>query len=187
MERHTRGLTLVELLFVMTILALLVTMGMPSLAGLIQQQRLRAAAETLAATLHYARSATLMQPAEAGKVHLSFRRTPDRPAQWCYGLSRAGPCDCRIQHADADQACVLTLADNRMLKRVDGSDYPGITLDDLGFGRDAYTSFDPVRGTARAGHARFASSHALRVVLSPLGRVRLCSDSEPAVPGYAPC
>jgi type IV fimbrial biogenesis protein FimT len=188
MERHIpRGLTLVELLTVVAILAILLTLGMPAMDQLLQKNRLRAAAESLLTTLHYARAETLARPAPAHKVHVSFHRDELQPHAWCFGLRRGAPCDCRLDDVAAGDACVLDVAGVAVLKVVSSLDFPGVRLHDITFGAGDYTLFHPARGTARSGHVTFALAQDLRVVLSPLGRARLCAPPDTLLPGYPAC
>lgn len=188
MERHIpRGLTLVELLTVVAILAILVTLGVPAMDRLLQQNRLRAAAESLLATLHYARAETLARPEPAHRIHVSFYRDALQAEDWCFGLRRGAPCDCRLSDVTDGAACLLDMAGTPVLKVVSGVEFPGVRLDDIAFGAGDYTLFHPVRGTARSGHATFTLRQDLRVVLGPLGRARLCSPQPAPLPGYPPC
>jgi prepilin-type N-terminal cleavage/methylation domain-containing protein len=188
MERHIhRGVTLVELLVVIAILAILTTLGIPAMEHFLQKNRLRAAAEHLLTTLHYARAETLARPDAARNIHVSFHREDADPADWCFGLSHAAPCDCRLDDAHEAGACVLDMAGEPVLKVVSGSAYPGVRLRNIAFGAGDHTLFHPTRGTARSGHVSFALRHELRVVLGPLGRARLCSPQDDYLPGYPPC
>lgn len=188
MERHvSRGVTLVELLTVVAILGILVTLGVPAMDHLLQKNRLRAAAESLLTTLHYARAETLARPDPAHKIHVSFYRNALLPDDWCFGLRHAAQCDCRLRDVTDSSACVLDMAGVPVLKVVSGAEFPDVRLANIAFGADDHTLFHPVRGTARSGHVTFALRQDLRVVLSPLGRARLCSPQQAYLPGYPSC
>ena len=188
MERHIpRGVTLVELLTVIAILALLITLGVPALEHFLQKNRLRAAAEGLLGTLHQARAESLVRPDPGQRLHVSFHRHAQQPEDWCFGLRRGSPCDCRVDDTRDGMACVLEVAGEAVLRTVSSRDYPGVHLDSIAFGGHDHTLFSPERGTARAGHVSFRLRHELRVVLSALGRARLCSPREAYLPGYPPC
>jgi type IV fimbrial biogenesis protein FimT len=177
----------VELLTVLTILAILVTLGVPAMERLLQKNRLRAAAEGLLSTLHQARAETLARPGLAHRIHVSFYRNASQPGEWCFGLRHAAPCDCRLDDVSDAGACVLDRGGVAVLKVVSAREFPGVQLGNIAFGAGDHTLFHPVRGTARAGHVTFALRQELRVVLSPLGRARLCSPPEAHLPGYPPC
>lgn len=188
MERHIpRGVTLVELLMVLAVLGLLITLGIPALEHFLQNNRLRAAAESLLTSLHHARAETLARPDPAYRVHVSFRRDEADHRDWCFGLRRGAPCDCQLEDPEDPTACVLELAGSARLQVVSAAEFPGVELRDIAFGADTHTLFHPARGTARAGHADFALAEELRVVLGPLGRARLCAPGDPPLSGYPPC
>jgi prepilin-type N-terminal cleavage/methylation domain-containing protein len=188
MERqHSQGLTLVELLTVMSLLALLITLGVPSMSRLIDTSRLRAAAEGLSASLQLARAETIAHPDPAAEVYLSFRRAAQDDTDWCFGLARGSPCDCRLDDAANADACRLDNGAAARLKRVTSDEFPGVALEAIAFGAGGHTHFDAVRGTAQSGHVLLGNGHTLKLVLSPLGRVRLCSPDAAGLPGYAAC
>lgn len=161
--RRRRGLTLIEVAVVMAVLAILVTMTVPSFADRLARQRLIGVAETLAMDLAEAR----YQAAQTGlTLHVGF--TPGN--DWCYAVARAPGCDCtRVQ------AC--------QIKVVRGSDHPGVALVEA---RDA--SFDAASLAIEPGLAvleGLRGSQALQVGTTPLGRARVCSTS--GLKGYAAC
>jgi type IV fimbrial biogenesis protein FimT len=163
------GTTLLELVIVIAVLAVLLGLVVPSMQGLIARNRLKAAAQAVAEDLQWARSEAIKQnrPLELSLI----------ADHWCYGVGAAGParCDCRLP-AGEPGACAL--------KRVSAADLPGVRLS----ATFARTTFDPRRATAVNGSLTVGSpgGSALRVVLSRLGRVRICSPTND-VPGYDAC
>lgn len=165
---HTRGLTLLELLIVITILALLLGLSLPPMQDLIERNRLKAAAHALAEDLQWTRS-------EAIKRNRTLGFSIDTQ-HWCYGvIDRESGCDCR-QTPGSENACSL--------KRVLGEAFPGVRLD----ANLSLTRFEPRRATAVNGSLTLTSPRgsSLRVVLSRLGRVRFCTPGV-GLPGYEPC
>lgn len=157
-DRRPRGLTLPELLVTLALIGVLVSAGVPALQEAIRNARLRGAAQAAADALR----ATRAEAIRLGRP-LSLDFLAPAPADWC--LSTTGACDC-------DPGCA--------------ADYPGTQLAEARFGRTTAARFSPLRGLARAGHVRFRSpgGRSLTVVVSALGRIRLCSDD---LPGYPPC
>lgn len=154
-RRPARGLTLVEIVVVIGLIALLATMAAPSLAERLARQRLSSAAEALAMDMAEARA----EAASAGqRLHIVFQRGES----WCYAVARTADCDCT-----AAAACQLKVVRSR--------DLPGVRLASA---EDAH--FEPV-GTAPGAaqvHLRGAGgSHELVVGLTPLGRPKVCSPT----------
>lgn len=144
-------------------LAVLMTLAVPSFGSIMSRHKLKAAAEDLAMDLAELR----LQATQRGTTtHLQF----SSGANWCYALALSSGCDCRV-----NQAC--------QLKVVRAGDRPGVLLVD-----SEDVAFAPLDGRG-SGHATLQTSDGaqrLRVSLSPLGRARLCAPG-PAVNGYPAC
>ena len=164
------GFTFIELLVTLAVLALLAVAAVPSLLDLLDRQRLRGAAENLRSDLLLARAEALRLNAA---VSVSIR-TDTATGAWCYALSNAGPCDCR------SGGCALAGAPAH---GTDSAHFRRVTLaTNL---RQATATFQPARGTVNAGTVTVrAGAQAVDIVLSTLGRVRLCSDD---LGTYPPC
>jgi type IV fimbrial biogenesis protein FimT len=160
------GVTLLELVATLAVLAVLCSLALPSLGQRVDRARLAAAAEGLAADIADARfeAARLGQP-----LHVQARPGAD----WCWSVADAPGCGCA-----AAQAC--------QLKTVQAPDHPGVRLLEpfalqLHPGGEADTQ--PARLEGRRGER-------LRVALTPLGRTRICSESADggsAAGRYPPC
>ncbi|NVZ08365.1 GspH/FimT family pseudopilin [Allochromatium humboldtianum] len=163
-----RGVTLLELLIVVTILALLLGIALPSAQDLIERNRLKAAAHALAEDLQWTRS-------EAIKRNRVLGFSVDTE-HWCYGVTdRPTGCDCRLT-PDSEEAC--------RIKRVLGETFPGTRITST----LSLTRFEPRRATAINGSLTLSSPSGaeIRVVLSRLGRVRFCTPNA-GLPGYDAC
>ncbi|MDZ7590704.1 MAG: prepilin-type N-terminal cleavage/methylation domain-containing protein [Rubrivivax sp.] len=160
------GVTLLELVATLAVLAVLCSLALPSLGQRVDRARLAGAAELLAADIADAR----FEAARLGRpLHVQARPGAD----WCWSVANAPGCGCA-----AAQAC--------QLKTVQAPDHPGVRLLEpfslqLHPGGEADTQ--PARLEGRRGER-------LRVALTPLGRTRICSESagERSVAGrYPPC
>ena len=70
-----------------------------------------------------------------------------------------------------------------------GADYPGVRLSHTSFPNDR-ASIDPVRATTQPGtlHLENQRGDKLKVIVSMLGRVRICAiNTTAANPWYPPC
>ena len=147
-----RGLTLLELVIALAVLAVLSTLALPSMQSRVARARLHSAAEALAADLAQAR----FEAARRGQaLHLEVTTGP----AWCWAVATTPGCAC----AQA-QPC--------QLKAVHAQDHPGVRLLQAGAAR-----LDP-RGVADGNPgATFEGGRdeQLRVDLLPLGRTRICT------------
>lgn len=74
--RKQSGLTLIELLVVVSILAIMLGIGIPSFQGLMAQNRATSAANTLQASLQFARSTAVAQGRNVTVCVADFTTTP---------------------------------------------------------------------------------------------------------------
>ncbi len=164
LQRRVRGLTLIEMLVALALVAVLASLAVPSFGGMLARHRLKAAADHLAMDL-----AELRFEATRRGVALHLQATPGR--DWCYALATAPGCDCRVA-----QSC--------QLKTVSSREHPGITLlkaQDLHFEPTA------MAGAAQRSALLQANDGAqLLVGLSALGRPSVCAPQS-TVPGYSRC
>jgi prepilin-type N-terminal cleavage/methylation domain-containing protein len=156
-----RGLTLMELMVTVAILAILVALAVPSFNSFLAKGRLSGAAEALAQDLQLARS-------ESSRLNDAVTISFSSGAAWCYGsVVSATACNC------TQTSCNL--------RRVDNSAFAGVTMTAVSFGSTAatFTAFMPRQGLADDGTVEFthASAGTLRVSLGTAGQVRICSTS----------
>jgi type IV fimbrial biogenesis protein FimT len=153
--RVTRGITLIECVIALGILAALMSVALPSFGEAIARARLRGAAEDLALDLGNARLESVR--AGAGLVHV----TVAPGGAWCWAVGPVAHVDCL--NPPAGSAIHVARA----------GDYPGIAMTN-----GVSASFDGRDVLAPAGFAaEFESPHgsALRVQVTPLGRASICA------------
>lgn len=189
------GFTLPELMLTLSILAILASQGVPAMQEMLERNRLKGAARALAEDLQWVRS-------EAIRRNRNLHLVIDDDSVWCYGITDRTDCDCRRTDPDAGDACTLsppTEGGTPLLKRVGGADFAGVNAR-TSFS-EGLTGFDARRGTTmrmgsgepgseRSGNGNVTFANArdeqLRVVLSVIGRVRVCSPNQ-SVPGFRRC
>jgi prepilin peptidase dependent protein A/type IV fimbrial biogenesis protein FimT len=155
------GLTLLELLVTLTIMLLLASLSSPALVHIQNTLQLKSAAEAHYFAMQHARQLAISM---GQNVYLSFQEGDT----WCTGVSDIGKCDCLTSGH-----CTVNGIEQVMLF----SDYPLIALQNVKFGKDSLTMFDGLRGLpiGHAGSLIFVNdTEGLKLVLSNLGRVRIC-------------
>jgi len=159
-----RGLTLLELMVALGIVALLMSLALPSFGSMLARHRLKSAAEHLSFDMAELR---FMATQRGLPLHMHF----STGMNWCYALATTPGCDCQVV-----QSC--------QLKTVRAKDRPGVLLAE---GQNLRFDAQPGAG-GHSGSAMLqgADGAQLRVALTPLGRPAVCAPGA-AVPGYARC
>ena len=160
--RRRSGLTLIEVMMALAIMAVLSAMALPALGTRLERQRLAMAAETLAADITEAR-----QEAARRGLPVNIQALAGTEGQaWCWGITAA--------NAPPLNHCVCASEHNCGHRAVAALDHPGVKLVQ---GRRVQVSAD---GSALPGTAAVFESPAgerLRVDLLALGRARICNLS----------
>jgi type IV fimbrial biogenesis protein FimT len=159
-----RGLTLIEIVVALAVLAVLGTLALPSFGARMDRERLVSAAEALAADINEAR----FEAARQGQpLHLVASGGP----AWCWQVTSLPDCPC-----GSGQACTLRSARD--------TDHPGVSL------RSNTQLTLNAQGRADSPGAAFELANtrglALRVSVSAMGRAHVCSRGG-AVPRYPAC
>ena len=161
-----RGLTLMELMVTVAIMAILLVLAVPSFNAFLARGRLSGAAEGLALDLQLAKSEAVRRSAD---VTISFSPV----GAWCYGaVVSITACDC------TDQVPLCSL------RRVDSTAYSGVTMDATSFTGNA-TTFSARLGMASPGWVNLTHPAAGTLQVSvgepeqttPSSQVRICSTS----------
>lgn len=171
--RKSKGFTLLELLTVVAVIGITTMVAVPATQNTLEKRRLIDAGEAVFAHMQLVRSEAIKTNSRA---YLAFQGSGEN---WCLGLDEAPTCDCNV-----DEDCKLNGAERRM----SSADFPGINLSQSFF--TDTTGFEPRRGLAYTTGTAVLTSNSgeLRVGVSPLGSVSMCSpDGENKVPGVVSC
>ena len=169
------GFTLVELLVTLALVALLLAVAAPAMAAFLDKARLRAATQALAQELRQARDHAL---SHQRTIYFSFSSHRE---QWCYGWRDGSACQCRSR----TPAIRCQTGADGPVRTQSSADYPGVQLTSNRHSSRGTLLFSPLRGTATGAAFALRNRYAeTRVIVSPLGRVRICS---PAGRGYSLC
>jgi len=173
---HTpRGVSLLELVIVLAVVAIVAAAAAPSFTALIDARRLESAATRLAADLQLVRSEAM---ARQRPLRLSVLAGTDAS---CWIVHTGAAADCRC----GEEAGATCTAPARLIKGVALPARERVSV----AGNVASIVFDPLHGTSTpTGTLRLvaADGRSVRHVVNVVGRVRSCSP-EGAVPGYPIC
>ena len=161
-KKQHRGFTLIELLMTIAVLGITTMMAVPAAQHTIEKRRLIDAGEGIFAHMQLVRSEAIKNNSRA---YLKFQGSgPD----WCLGLDATPSCDCN-NNGDCD----LNGAEHRL----SSSAFKGVSLSQSFF--TDVTGFEPRRGLAYTTGSAVLTSNSgeLRVTVSPLGSVSMCSPA----------
>jgi type IV fimbrial biogenesis protein FimT len=145
------GFTLIELLVTLAVLAILVVVGIPSMAEMLTRHRLKAAAHALVEDLQWSRG-------EAVRRNVEVYLTIDTGA-WCYSVATVKDCGCRASDQASGGACRQPADSPPLLKIVSGDAFPGVRIANHTFGGGRpVAAFEPRRALAvQSGSLTLAS------------------------------
>jgi type IV fimbrial biogenesis protein FimT len=206
-----KGFTVIELMITLAVLAILMSLALPSYRTLIEKRQVTSGAQQFAAFISSAKMEAVMRNQN---VRLSRKVAND--GSWCVGFAsyaaNAAPdaaCDCTIEVASDTGACAVKNLNNGLpelrvfddvrfnaIAKLDGVTVAGLS------NNTKVVSFDPIRGMLNIDgqvpsivhpiEVRLNSKndvYAIDVRVSPTGRVSMCSAArgDYAVPGFDGC
>jgi len=173
-----QGFTLIEAMITIAIVAILLSIAVPSFNDFFEKNRLKRAAEEVYGLVSKAKAESVIRDAD---LSVSI----DTANPWCVGYavtSVASDC-CNAG------ACTVPVAGVDVTQQIDGATFTGVTITGTGaFLGGGNTSFERVRGAAAAGSVVMTTpgGWGLNVVVSSRGRVRICGPNANTM-GYIAC
>lgn len=186
-----QGFTLVELMVTITIAAILLTIGVPSLTSFFDRQKVVAAAEEAYSAMQLAKGEALSR---SQNIYINVE---DGINTWSYGFSTSDECDSDEETISDSEACYLLIGSDKNLMRWDNDNYTGVRLTTyIGDSTaEGTTKFDYTRGmhekkADQTGVVRtFVFSYKslkMAVIINKVGRIRICTP-DGSVGGYETC
>jgi type IV fimbrial biogenesis protein FimT len=207
---QNRGFSLLELMLVLAILGIVLSMAIPSVSSYLDRRKVIRAAEAVYSEFQYARSEAI---ARSQTVYVSFdtdgsdtwsigvsttsgcdpTQSDTTAADACVLVIDDG--DGNVHGLDPDgDGTPIDDPEDLVLRVLRSSDFPDIMMgsDDtpMGtvlFGGSTQAAFNSTRGVVPNGSTvvvKLGDDLGLRVILGPIGRVRICS---PTGVGYSQC
>lgn len=176
LPRGRRGFTLVEALVVMALIAILLSMAVPSLASFQRSSELRASASAFFAAVQSAR-------AEAMKRGMDTYMVPASGNSWATGWTLYADVDRSQTLTSSDvviaQAGAITAKTSVTSGLTEATEFAGASGKFIRFNGGGFPL--AMDGSFRGGAIEFGvtgSTEKRRVVLNAVGRVRLCDPAK---------
>jgi type IV fimbrial biogenesis protein FimT len=180
-----RGLTLIELLVGLSLLALMLRLSVPGFSALLQNQAIRSTAESLLEGLQAARSEALRR-----NRTVSFQRTGTGWSIGCETVDTAAGCQSQLNSRnprEGGSGAVVTQDLVATANAAPGAAFSGtLTFNGLGrvtsatLGAGQLAVFRVTHATAGACAADGGPMRCLNVVVGAAGQLRLCDPGVPA-------
>ncbi|MFQ2223523.1 GspH/FimT family pseudopilin [Aeromonas enteropelogenes] len=162
-ECRSAGFTMIELMIALALVALLLTVAIPSYQSLRQEQMVKAAAQAV-----YTDVMLLKSEAIKRNRNLSLIVFNSGASNWCYRIAIDGAGSCT--------GCSDTCSSLDGRKGADASEFAGVNLT-TSYGGGKLT-FSPRRGTMPSGNITLSGNGAsMKVMTSNLGRVSTCATT----------
>ncbi|MBP7624535.1 MAG: GspH/FimT family pseudopilin [Xanthomonadales bacterium] len=183
-KRLQRGVTVIELMVVIAIVAILASLAMPSFRDYIEKSRLRGAVDSVSGLMALARAESVRQDRQ---VAVAFGGSV---TAWCVGANMAATPATEGDRIPAAVACDCTTPANCSIGAVSSTSYPGVTATAV----TATATFNPKLGTTVGmanqdfGFRSPANRFQLDTRITPLGHIRTCrTASSGIITGFEVC
>lgn len=176
--RHNRGVTLIELVVTIAVLAILVTLAVPSFRDLSERRALKGVADGIISAIALAKEEAIKRDQDVRVDFANFGNAV------CVGASTAAAaCDCTTAGSCPVVAYPSQTGDLRMVK----------TKTAPAFGGSGGFEIDPKTGMLAdptdAGELELETplGYAVKVQVNAMARARMCSSGTKPIPGVKTC
>jgi len=157
--KKTAGVTLIEMLIVLAILAIIASLTAPSLGLIVENNAIRSVAERIKSDLQWTRTEAIKRSED---LTVSYNQ-----AGGCYGIST------KVLTSPITAGCICTGCDLKIIDAL--RDHNDLSFSALTFTETPTSpNFKFMRGTATAGSLCINSQNLqFKVIVSTLGRIRI--------------
>lgn len=167
-----KGITLIEVLVTLSIVAILTIIAVPSYFNYLNQSHVVEASNQQYQMLQGARSKAVMLQSPVNIVFV-------QGASWCYGMTSSNTCNCNIPGV-----CNLGQASYLDYDAVSLSAFDPVTNATMTSSFSVVVEEDRGEVTPAVTLVFSAGSYSVHVILNNLGQVSICSDN---LAGYESC
>lgn len=183
--RSVRGVTLIEGLVTIAILALVLLVAGPSMVEWIAVQRVKSTASELVTDLQFARS----EAARRNRVvRIAFKTSADQTCYTIHTATMAMPCSCLL---GSGSACNDSDGNKRPnLEELKTSSFPAGGRVSISRNNDLFITPEqglPMGLNTMQIDISGGENRSLRVVTNPAGRPQICKPSTSTIGGVSPC
>ncbi len=192
-----RGISLIEVMVAVGVLAILVSVAAPSLADMLNRRRVAAVAAELSNDLAFARSEVALRP--SSNVTIFFKQTPSMSCYTMAYFGGVGVCDCTLGPGNSCGSGVSNQVPEIKTTQVQRNVGVSIVapvkgtrvgmLSQVGFTSPQLTTSSPNIDAATPNfvvNVNGSRGSSLQVRLNGMGRVETCS-TDGTFTGYKPC
>lgn len=181
------GLTLIELVVALAIIAVLAAVAVPSLREFMMQQRLKSAAAELLADMQLARSSALSMGSVPTYVNVNFR---SNASVTCYSLTVVGSaavnCDC-TRSTDVCRFAGVGVTPPFRLTTIERSSGIAVASPSPMLLNSSGMANNPADRVERILTVTASTGATLNVIIGATGFPRLCAPAGTNISGVPPC
>lgn len=188
-QNKQAGVTLTELMVSLSVVAILMTLSVPSFSGFISKRKVTGTTNLIAA---YFENVKMESAKRNSWITITYKKDADG-INWCFGAEKGHHQKCNCLAAPETTDCKLTADDKPMILT---------NLSDPAFEQllitadltdDDHFDINPVRGTLSHSNKvviqvkHESETFLVNIAVTPTGRVSKCSPAENKLAGFPTC
>ena len=166
---YNDGFTFLQLLITLSIILILIIIGIPGFNSLLENNKLKMAAEQFYSNMQFVRSETIKN-----KTNIYVDLRPG--TTWCYGINNLSACNC-----NSSGNCML----NGIEKVITSTEFSPVSMSTSNISNNTLRFKGGMGTTNDNSTISFSlNKKVINIEINPIGRVRICSNT---VSGYKSC